>query len=104
MVAQGAHAASAFLIEKLKIHQIPTNWTLIEQKWLRTGTTKICVRVESESELLDLHEKASLAGLSSYLITDAGKTEFKEPTKTCLAIGPARSSDLDPITGHLKLL
>lgn len=36
---------------------------------------------------------------------DAGLTEFKGiPTKTCIAIGPADSNEINKISGHLKLL
>jgi PTH2 family peptidyl-tRNA hydrolase len=36
---------------------------------------------------------------------DAGLTEFNGvPTKTCIAIGPNWSDEIDEITGHLKLL
>ncbi len=38
-------------------------------------------------------------------VTDRGDTEFHgEPTVTCIAIGPGEDSDIDEITGHLKLL
>ena len=101
MIAQGAHAASTFLINKLNKSE---TWTEVEKQWLETGTTKICVRVDDEKDLLDIYEKAQKANLEVNLITDLGKTEFIEPTITCLAIGPAKSTDLDKITGHLKLL
>lgn len=102
LIAQGAHAASAFLVEKLSY--VRPQWTLLEREWLTTGMTKICVRVESEEELLDIFQKAKEAQLPVHLITDAGRTEFKEPMVTCLAIGPTRSEDVDKITGNLKLL
>jgi PTH2 family peptidyl-tRNA hydrolase len=39
------------------------------------------------------------------LIEDAGLTMFNGvKTKTCLAIGPAKDSEIDEITGSLKLL
>jgi peptidyl-tRNA hydrolase, PTH2 family len=67
--------------------------------------TKICVRVDSESELLEIARKAEDAGLTVHVITDAGHTEFGGvPTKTCLAIGPDEDEKIDAITGHLKLL
>lgn len=40
----------------------------------------------------------------NFLKNAAGLTEFKEPTYTCCAIGPATKQDLDPVTGYLKLL
>lgn len=65
----------------------------------------MCLRVESEAELDAIYERALEAGLPCAMIIDAGKTEFNGvPTKTCCAIGPALPAELDPITGHLKLL
>jgi PTH2 family peptidyl-tRNA hydrolase len=75
------------------------------EDWLSGSFTKICVSVDSEQELLNIHDKAQAAGLNVCLITDSGKTEFNGvPTITCLAIGPELSVDIDKITGHLKLL
>jgi hypothetical protein len=49
--------------------------------------------------------KAIEAGLMVSMITDAGLTEFNGVhTKTCIAIGPDWSDEIDPITKHLKLL
>jgi len=72
--------------------------------WLNGIFTKIVVGCNSEEELLELHEKAKKTNLPVSLVIDAGRTEFKEPTKTCIAIGPAESEKIDKITGHLKLL
>jgi len=73
--------------------------------WLAGIFTKVCCRADSEEELLEIYEKAKAAGLPCCLITDAGKTEFHGvPTNTAVAVGPAMPEDIDPITGHLKLL
>jgi PTH2 family peptidyl-tRNA hydrolase len=98
-VSQGAHASIAFL---LKGGGSPFD---AETKlWVQEGQTKITLQTNSEEELNELHEKAKELGLRSHLITDAGRTEFNGvPTKTCLAIGPNRASDVDEITGNLKL-
>lgn len=73
--------------------------------WLENSFTKICVSVDSEEELLVVYKQAQDAGLINCLITDNGTTEFNGvPTITCCAIGPAYPEDLQPITGHLKLL
>jgi PTH2 family peptidyl-tRNA hydrolase len=110
MVAQGSHAAMMFLVDRIAAAtQSPSGaLELLDQEWqwLSTGRmTKICVRVDSEKELFDIQRKAREAGLTVHVITDAGLTEFKGvPTKTCLAIGPNRSDEIDAITGHLKLL
>lgn len=61
--------------------------------------------VDSEAELDEIFQKAVDANLYVGMIVDAGLTEFNGvPTKTCLAIGPEWSEDIDKITSHLKLL
>jgi len=73
--------------------------------WLNGRFTKVVVSCDSEEELVQLYEKAKENKLPCSLIVDAGLTEFNGvPTKTCIAIGPSYSEDIDKITGHLKLL
>jgi peptidyl-tRNA hydrolase, PTH2 family len=104
MVAQGAHASIMFLVRRLCDAGAGAK-DLAIQEWLNHGMTKICVRVDSEAELLEIARKAEDAGLTVHVITDAGHTEFGGvPTKTCLAIGPDEDEKIDTITGHLKLL
>jgi PTH2 family peptidyl-tRNA hydrolase len=72
--------------------------------WKEGIFAKICLQVNSEAELLEVYAKAEAAGLPCILIEDRGLTEFHgELTRTCVAIGPARKSVLDPITGDLPL-
>ena len=111
MVAQGAHASFVAIFNSMKWHPLDNTlfinlWEYKDiDRWTKTGFKKICVSVNSESELLEIFNKAKNAGLVSALITDAGLTEFDGvPTKTCCAIGPAFSDEVDKITGHLKLL
>jgi PTH2 family peptidyl-tRNA hydrolase len=102
MVAQGSHASGAFLMQKLLNGQ---KLTKEEVEWTESGYAKICVRCDSEEELLDIFQKAKDAMLTVHMITDSGRTEFNGvPTKTCLAIGPAPAGKIDKITGSLKLL
>jgi peptidyl-tRNA hydrolase, PTH2 family len=68
------------------------------------GQAKIAVKVELESEIYDLMAAAKAAGLVTYLVEDAGRTQIAAGSKTVLAIGPAPASALDKITSHLKLL
>lgn len=99
MVAQGCHAAIGAVHDSK--HRDQRN--LIE--WGKSGTKKICVSVDSEQELMDTYGMAIRDDLPCHLVTDSGLTEFNGiATKTCLAIGPALSSDIDKITGELKLL
>lgn len=113
-IAQGAHAAMAWLSTRMS----PTNFlnnvsgemeyslwlSEPERNWIDGDFTKITCRVDSEEELLDIYQKACEAQLEVNLIEDKGLTEFGGiPTKTCLAIGPDKAKNIDPITKHLKL-
>jgi PTH2 family peptidyl-tRNA hydrolase len=113
MVAQGAHASmGAILKDSINLSNygerghrvIPLTPQM--NAWLNGKFTKICVSVDSERELLDLYEEIrDVRGLEHHaLIQDEGRTEFKEPTYTCLAVGPADPEILDKYTGNLELL
>lgn len=73
-------------------------------EWESSGAKKVVLWAASLEELLELEKKAKRAKLPNFLVTDAGRTEFTEPTTTCLGIGPARESEIDALTGHLKLV
>ena len=97
MIAQACHAVEKIIIDNLENDLI--------KNWRSTGSTKICVYVNSEEELIVVYQKASRKGLINSSITDLGLTEFNGvPTLTCCAIGPATKEQLEDITGHLKLL
>lgn len=100
-IAQGAHAAMAFLSRRLSSKQ-PI--TLVQQEWLNTSFRKICLIVNSELELEAIAEKAIQLGIECHIVTDNGLTEFNGvATKTCLALGPDLDSKINIITGELKL-
>jgi PTH2 family peptidyl-tRNA hydrolase len=68
--------------------------------WARSRFKKIVLTVETETDLVRAHELARAAGLPTVLVTDAGHTEFHGvPTRTTVAIGPARAAAIDAITG-----
>jgi len=129
MIAQGSHASLGVILGMMRNYDPSTDsdnysqyTTMAElesymekrltidklsplDEWINGIFTKICVRVDSEEELLKIESEAKDAGLPVKLITDSGLTEFNGvPTNTCLAIGPAWSDDIDKITGNLKLL
>jgi PTH2 family peptidyl-tRNA hydrolase len=72
--------------------------------WKNEGQAKIVLRVDSEEALRELHRKAKSAGLPVSLIEDRGLTQLEPGATTCMGIGPAPDSDVDAITGKLKLL
>lgn len=73
-------------------------------EWLNGSFAKVCVRVESEEELLELNKKAENLDLRTSLILDSGRTQFKEPTYTCLGIGPHYEEKFINLTDSLKLI
>lgn len=106
-IAQGAHASMSFLTRRLQEQGSLSmdELTREQQTWLSGAFAKVCCRVDSEQELIEIHDKAVAAGLEVHLITDSGRTEFHgQPTQTCLAIGPAEAEAIDAVTGHLQLL
>jgi PTH2 family peptidyl-tRNA hydrolase len=101
-MAQAGHAALTPFRDRLLNGG---SLTEVEKHWLAEFQKKVTLRVNSEEELLEIYEKAKLAGLTTHLITDAGFTETHGvPTLTCISIGPDESTKIDLITGHLELL
>lgn len=98
--AQCSHASMEFLKE-----HVLNNMKLSkkELEWLNGLHTKIVLSIDGEIELLELHWKALSKGLKSYIIQDAGKTEFNQKEYTAIAIGPDDSKKIDGVTSHLKL-
>lgn len=115
MIAQGAHASMKAVLEQMTTMMqdgivVGTGFDYGDLDntalgdWLIDKFTKICVKGESEEHIKDLYAKAKALRIPCSLILDAGLTEFKEPTYTCIAIGPAWSDEVDKITGGLSLL
>jgi PTH2 family peptidyl-tRNA hydrolase len=115
MCAQASHASNAFLTKSGHVYAILGGWMFQSPipnghedevwKWIEDSFRKICVSVNSEEELLQVHQKALDAGLVSHLITDNGATEFHGvPTHTCCCIGPHWDEKFIDITDHLPLL
>ncbi len=76
----------------------------LQKSWLSEGQKKVVLRANDERTLYELKVIAERAGISSSLIQDAGMTEIPPGTITALGLGPAKSEDLDKITGTLTLL
>jgi len=109
IAAQSAHASiGAILNYSGEIYEDSLTLNVENQavrEWLNGRFTKICVSVDSEQELLDIYQQALDNGVNVKLIKDSGLTEFDGvPTYTCLALGPDYPENIDPISGHLKLL
>jgi peptidyl-tRNA hydrolase, PTH2 family len=95
-IAQGAHASMGGY---LKHRRNP-----FMRMWLDGAFAKVAVGIDGEDALLALHQKARAAGIPSYLIQDAGRTEFGGvPTYTAVAVGPGEPDKIKELTGELKL-
>lgn len=95
LAAQVAHAS----VEATEF----TNKKIFEE-WRQEGMKKIVLKVQDLDALLKYEKLAKKNKLKTALIKDAGKTVFKEPTITCLAIGPDSDEKINKVTGKLKIL
>ena len=76
---------------------------IAKKRWESTGSKKVVLKVAGLDELMGLYKKAADLKLNPSIIRDAGKTQIKEGTVTCLGIGPEKEEKL-AFTKHLKLL
>jgi PTH2 family peptidyl-tRNA hydrolase len=102
VIAQGAHSALGFVWKNVRGKKISFEMTDAQFNWYTTGQTKITLKVDGEDALLEIFKQAQIDGIFVELITDAGRTEFAEPTITCLALGPDYAEKIDKITGKLS--
>lgn len=94
--------ATIFTNEDSYLMEIPLTHEMA--MWASGIFTKISLSCNSEEELDELFKKAKQANLPCSMVVDSGATEFHGvPTKTCIAIGPAKAEEIDKITGHLTL-
>lgn len=73
------------------------------KKWADQGMPKIVLKVKDEKELMDYFQFCKDAGLTTSLITDAGRTVVEPGTRTCVGIGPDEEEKIDKITRELKI-
>ena len=76
----------------------------IVQEWRKEGGMKVVLKIPTLKELREIARKVKEAKLPHALIRDAGRTQLKSGTVTCLGIGPSEQKKIDKITGKLKLL
>ena len=74
------------------------------EQWLATGQKKVCLKGQDAEHLLALEKQAKAAGISTTIVRDAGHTQIPSGSLTVLALGPTTESELEQITGELKLL
>ena len=94
LAAQVAHAS-------LSAYEEATKQT--QTAWKGGGQKKVVVKIDGESALFELAEKARVEGLPNAVIRDAGHTQLDSGTATALAVGPGDDERVDSVTGHLSL-
>ncbi|CAF1339443.1 unnamed protein product [Adineta steineri] len=98
LAAQVAHCAIGLY------QQILNRRMMALQFWNISGQKKIVVRGNSAEELLEIEQRASInKSIVTSIIRDAGRTEIAGGSITCLGLF-GTNNQLDPITGHLKLM
>jgi peptidyl-tRNA hydrolase, PTH2 family len=96
--AQCSHAAVEASLNSKKKHR------LIFSAWRLSGMKKVVLKVANQKELYKYAQESKDAGLTTAIISDAGMTELKPGTTTCVAIGPDKESKIDLVTGKLSTL
>lgn len=73
-------------------------------EWRKSGAKKVVLKVNNLDELKEIEKKLKKEKIKYVKISDAGLTQLKKGTVTCLGIGPIEEDRIDRITGNLKLL
>lgn len=95
IAAQASHAAVEATLNSSRFKVGP---------WKNQGMKKVILKVEDQKELIKYQRLAKKEKLVASIIKDAGRTELKPGTMTCLGIGPDKEEKIDKITSKLKVL
>lgn len=76
----------------------------IWKNWKNSGQKKIVLKIKSKEELNNMIIKLEKQKLPYFIVKDAGLTQLPPGTTTAVGIGPVLSTEIDKITGDLKLL
>jgi PTH2 family peptidyl-tRNA hydrolase len=94
MAAQAAHAAMS---------STKASKTLFE-RWKKEGQKKVVLKAQDLEHMKTISERAKKNGVKYAFVKDAGMTELKPGTITCLSIGPDKDNKIDKVVGDLSLL
>ena len=72
-------------------------------EYFNNSQPKIVLKAKNESMLKRAEKECLESNINCYLVTDAGRTIFNEPTVTCLGIGPVLKKDLPKFISKLQL-
>jgi PTH2 family peptidyl-tRNA hydrolase len=95
LAAQVAHASIGSMKKARK---------RVVKLWESEGSKKVVLKVDDLQQLKNIRRKAACEKLPSFIVSDAGLTQIRGGTITCLGIGPAAEEKIDKVTKDLKLL
>ena len=72
--------------------------------YVEHNTPKIAVKCKNLDALERARKELDAVGIASYVVTDAGRTVFTEPTVTVMALGPCYRSELPKFVDRFQLL
>ena len=98
MLAQAGHAFVSTLYCAMSINNKAVD------HYMQNAQPKITLKAKNLNVLIRAKKECDNLGLPNYLVTDAGRTVFSEPTVTCLGIGPVMKSQLSKYIQGLQLL
>jgi PTH2 family peptidyl-tRNA hydrolase len=109
LAAQVAHASMAAFLDGREVlphsggHTLELQLDEYRHEWITGAFTKIVLRCDDYSHLMECEQLAIMHNIPNYTINDAGRTVFSEPTVTCMGVGPYDSDVLDGIFCDLKM-
>jgi PTH2 family peptidyl-tRNA hydrolase len=71
--------------------------------WKGEGQKKVVLKIQGESAVFALADRAEREGLAHAVVRDAGHTQLEPGTVTCLGVGPGEEARIDRVTGELSL-
>lgn len=100
VAAQACHAALKAQRHLSKL----SDYAPVMSRWEGSGEAIVVLRGTGLDHITALRTAARDAGLPTFVVHDAGRTQVEPGSLTVLAIGPADESRVDAITGRLRLL
>jgi PTH2 family peptidyl-tRNA hydrolase len=96
--AQSCHA-SVSASDLVRV-QYKAKW----KNWKNSGQKKVVLKIQNMEQLKEIIIKLESKKIPYFVVSDAGLTQLTPGTTTAVGIGPILSTEIDKITGDLKLL
>ncbi len=102
--AQCGHATLGAFKRAFQMSRASRYWNKAIEHWTHIGQKKICVKVSSEQDLIDVQKKASELGIPHYLVADAGHTQIAAGSLTVCGLGPLAHHNSNVYAGQVTWL